>query len=52
MSLYEKLKIKIKTLQQILETKKRKCISSLKEVKYLCKKFSFAIGVLNAEWLG
>lgn len=48
MKSYDELKVKMEAiLQQMVETKKIERANSLKEIKCLCKKFSFAASMLK-----
>ena len=48
MKSYDQLKVKMEAiLQQMVETKKNERANALKEVKCLCKKFSFAASMLK-----
>lgn len=48
MKSYDELKVKMEAiLQQMVETKKNERANSLKEIKCLCKKFSFAASMLK-----
>jgi len=48
MKSYDELKVKMEAiLQQMVETKKNERANALKEVKCLCKKFSFAASMVK-----
>mgnify|MGYP001244790666 CR=1 FL=1 len=50
MKTYDELKARMETIQQqMAEAKKNECPNALKEVKRLCKEFSFSVGMLKSE---